>query len=78
LRTVRRCVEERHHRTAFTLYIGEDIADDGALSALGERGVAAVIGRRMPVEYLLESSDDLDAVIGELITTRLRRTDSNG
>jgi trehalose 6-phosphate phosphatase len=70
--TVRQRVEERHHRTAFTIYIGEDVPDDGALNALGERGVVAVVGRRTHVEYHLESCDELDALIRELITSRIR------
>lgn len=77
LRTVRRCVEAHHRRVAFTVYIGEDIVDDDALSAIGERGVAAVIGRRTHAAYHLDSCDDLDAVINKLIETRLRRSGSS-
>jgi len=78
LRVVRRSVEARHHRAAFTVYIGEDIADDDAMSAIGERGVAAVIGRRTPVAHHLDSCDDLDALIDTLITSRVRRGGSTG
>lgn len=79
LSAVRRCVEARYQRNAFTMYIGEDIPDDGAANAIGELGVAAVVGRRTQAAYHLESSEDLDAVLDELIANRLRRTtDSDG
>jgi trehalose-phosphatase len=78
LSTVRRCVEERSQRTVFTMYLGEDVADDGALNAVGDRGVAAVIGRRTHTAYHLESSEDVDVLLDELIAGRLRRTHANG
>lgn len=76
LRIVRRCVEARHHRVAVTVYIGEDIADDDAPDAIGERGVAATVGRRTPAVCHLDSCDGLDTVIKALIASRLSRSDS--
>jgi trehalose-6-phosphatase len=72
LRIVRGCVEERCQRPVFTMYIGEDVPDDGALSAIGENGVAAVIGRRTHADYHLDSCDDVDLMVNELIADRLR------
>jgi trehalose 6-phosphate phosphatase len=71
LSAVRRCVEARYQRSAFTIYIGEDIPDDGAATAIGALGVAAVVGRRTQAAHHLDSSEDLDAVLDELIANRL-------
>ena len=70
VRTVRRCVEERLRRPVFTVYIGEDVADDDALSAAAEDGVAAVVGRRQDVARHLDSPDAVDALMNELIVDR--------
>jgi trehalose-phosphatase len=70
VRAVRRCVEERHGRPVFTVYIGEDVADDDALDAAAEDGVAAVVGRRTGSSCHFDSPDAVDALIGELITAR--------
>jgi trehalose 6-phosphate phosphatase len=78
LRTVRRCVEERHQRPVFTIYIAEDVPHDGALDAVGECGIGAVVGRRTHAAYHLESGDDVDDMMNELITDRLLRSSSNG
>jgi trehalose 6-phosphate phosphatase len=77
LRTVRRCVEERHQRPVFTMYIAEDVPHDGALDAAGENGVGAVVGRRTHAAYHLESCDDVDEMMNELIADRFLRTSSN-
>jgi trehalose 6-phosphate phosphatase len=77
LRTVRRCVEERHQRRVFTIYIGEDVPHDSALDAVGESGVGAVVGRRTQAAHHLESCDDVDEMMNELITDRRLRASSN-
>jgi trehalose-phosphatase len=77
LRAVRRCVEERHQRPVFTVYIAEDVPHDSALDAVGENGVGVVVGRRTHAAHHLESCDDVDEMMNELITDRLR-TSSNG
>ena len=73
LRTVRQCVEQRHQRPVFTMYIAEDVPHDGALDAGGENGVGAVVGRRTHAAYHLESCDDVDEMMNELISDRLLR-----
>jgi trehalose 6-phosphate phosphatase len=73
---VRRCVEERYQRSAFTVYIGEDAVDDDAARAIGERGVAAVVGRRARVDCHLDSPDDVDAFMQEVILDRQPRRPS--
>lgn len=73
LRTVRRRVEERHQRPVFTMYIAEDVPHDGALDAVGENGVGAVVGRRTHAAHHLESCDDVDEMMNELISDRLLR-----
>jgi trehalose 6-phosphate phosphatase len=78
LRTVRRCVEERHQRPVFTVYIAEDIPDDGALEEVGKRGVVAVVGRRTHALCHLESCDDVDDMVNELIADRRLRGSANG
>ena len=74
VRTVTRCVEERHHRSVFTVYIAEDVPDDDALNANGEDGVAAVVGRRRDASYHFDSPDEVDSLIQELITARVPNT----
>jgi trehalose-phosphatase len=78
VRTVRQCVEERSQHPVVTMYIGEDVTDDGALDAAGEDGVTVVMGRRTQAAYHLESPDDVDALVHELIADRLRRSTSAG
>ena len=72
VRAVRRCVKERHGRPVFTVYIGEDVADDDAMHAAAEEdgGVAAVVGRRSGASCHFDSPDAVGALIGELITAR--------
>jgi trehalose 6-phosphate phosphatase len=77
LRTVRQCVEQRHQRPVFTMYIAEDVPHDSALDGVGESGVGAVVGRGTHAAYHLESCDDVDDMMNELITSRLVRASSN-
>jgi trehalose-phosphatase len=39
-------LERQHHRGVFTLYVGEDVADDEAFGAIEHRGLGAVVGKR--------------------------------
>lgn len=78
MRTIRRWIEERHHQPVVTMYIGEDVTDDDGLHAAGEDGVTAVVGRRTAAAYHLESPDEVDALINDLIADRLRRSTSAG
>jgi hypothetical protein len=75
---VKRCVEERHHRPVFTVYVGEDVPDDDALNAAGEDGVAAVVGRRRDASDRFDSPDEVYALINELIVARSGRSTSAG
>lgn len=78
VRLVRRCVEERLGRPVFTVYIGEDVADDDALTAVAEDGVAAVVGRRRDVACHFDSPDAVDALITDLIVARDDATERCG
>lgn len=75
-RAVRRRVEERHRRSVFTVYIGEDAVDDDALNAVGLSGVAAVVGRRTRVDCYLDSPEDVYAFVRTVIRDRQPRTSS--
>ncbi len=72
LAAVRRSIEHHRHRHVFTVYVGEDAADDDAVDALVEEdAVAAVLGRRRPrADYHLTSPEDVDVFMRELIACR--------
>ena len=78
VRMVKRCVEQRHRRPVFTVYIGEDVADDDALNAVAEDGVAAVVGRRRAASHHFDSPDGVESLVGELIVARLRQSTPAG
>jgi trehalose-phosphatase len=69
---IRRSIERHHHRHVFTVYVGEDTADDDAVDALVEEdAVAAVLGRRRSnADYHLRSPEDVDFFMTEVIASR--------
>jgi trehalose-phosphatase len=72
LLAVRRSIEHHRQQHVFTVYVGEDIADDDAVNALVEEdAVAAVLGRRRSnAHYHLTSREDIDVFMRELIACR--------
>lgn len=70
VRAVRRCLEERERRTVFTVYIGEDVADDDARDAAADNGVTTVVGRRTDAARRANSPEAVDSLINELIAAR--------
>jgi trehalose-6-phosphatase len=71
LLAVRRSIEHGRHQHVFTVYVGEDTADDDALDALEDDTVAAVLGRRRSkADYHLTSPEDVDFFMRELIAHR--------
>jgi trehalose-phosphatase len=74
VRTVKRCLEDGHGRAVFTVYIGEDVADDDVPKVVREDGVAAVVGRRRDASYHFDSPDEVDRLVNELIVARRGRS----
>ncbi len=70
VRAVERCVTDRYQRPVFTVYIGADWPDDDAAKMTGEGHVAAVVGRRHPAGYHLDSARELDSFLEQLIIRR--------
>jgi trehalose-6-phosphatase len=71
LRMVRERVQEVEHVPVFTVYLGEDLTEDTAITAAREYGVAAVVGRRGRADGHLTSMGDVDALIAELLQQRV-------
>jgi len=64
---IREVVERSHRKPAFTVYVGEDVADDDALDAVDGDGVSAVVGRRTRrARYHLDGPDDVMRLIDGL------------
>lgn len=78
VRTVKRCLEEGDGRAVFTVYIGEDVADDDVANVVREDGVAAVVGRRRDASYHFDSLDEVDCLVNELIVARRGRSSPVG
>lgn len=70
VRTIERCVEARHGRRVFTVYVGADWPDDDAAQVGGGNQVAVVVGRRARIGHRIESPDHLDGLLAELIADR--------
>jgi trehalose-phosphatase len=61
---IRRVLEQREQRRVFTVYVGEDVADDDAFEGIDDQDVTAVVGRRgRQARYHLPST----AVVWRLI-----------
>jgi trehalose-phosphatase len=70
--SIRDFLEQRDGRRVFTVYVGEDLADDDAHEAVASNGIAAVVGRRATrVDHHLESTEMIDQLL-----VRLSATDS--
>ena len=67
LRRVRQQVEEHGRPPVFTLYVGDDRAEDTAVAAAREHGVAAVVGRRGQADVHLTSAADVDVLLDALL-----------
>jgi trehalose-phosphatase len=79
LLAVQQCLRERRGRPVFTMYIGEDAADDDALDVVGDSGVAAVLGRRRAqAAYHLASFADVEVLMRGMILDRRRAHDEHG
>jgi trehalose-phosphatase len=65
---VRDFLEQRDGRRVFTVYLGEDVAEDDAYEAIAGHGVAAAVGRRAAarVNHHIESIEMVDQLLGRL------------
>lgn len=70
VRSIEQCVEARHGRSVFTVYVGADWPDDDAARVTGVNRVAVVVGRRARTGHRIESPNHLDALLMELIVDR--------
>jgi trehalose-phosphatase len=73
---IREFLERRHRRGVFTLYVGEDVADDEAFGAIEDRGLGAVVGKRATkARYRLEAPLQVARLV-DLLLRSPDRTDS--
>lgn len=67
IRAIREHLEQRHQRSVFTVYIGEDVVDDDAVRAVEGAGIVAVVGRRASrAHYHLASPAVVERLIASL------------
>jgi trehalose 6-phosphate phosphatase len=79
IEAVRAFVEARDGRSTFTVYIGADAVDDDARHAVQQRGLAAVVGRRVPGTPLhLADGADLEELLERFVTDWRGRPDDAG
>jgi trehalose 6-phosphate phosphatase len=64
---VKQLLGDRFQQPVFTVYIGPDWSDDNVLQVTGTNQLTVVVGRRCSAEYHIDSPQDLDSFITDVI-----------
>lgn len=68
---IQRTIQRRYQRQVYTVYVGEDVADDDAFQAVRRRGVGIVVGKRQShADYHLCRSSEIELLLDEVARAR--------
>lgn len=68
---IQQTIQRRYQQRVYTVYVGEDVADDDAFQAVRRRGVGIVVGRRqMHADHHLRTWADVEQLLDEVARAR--------
>jgi trehalose 6-phosphate phosphatase len=69
VRWIERSVRGHRHVPPLTMYVGDDLTDEHAFRAIGDRGLSVVVGHRQPsaARFRLPSPDAVEALLRMLV-----------
>lgn len=68
---IQRTVRERYRRPVYTVYVGEDVADDDGFDAMCRRGIGVAVGKRQGhADYHLCAVAEVEQLVSEISSQR--------